>query len=363
MAIIQKHSKYGIGRETTAGTSVAPGTNFVNGAGRIPQEALIKFTEGTEFEVVRKFGGTIYRLERERFSAGKMPGAEGFSHNVNVPLLNLLLASMHGLPGTQTVPPWEFYPPASGKIWTLGDATAGDRYTFSLWHELIKASGAGAGDGYVHNLFGCVCRELTLTFPLSGGPIKMAWSAAAMDSDFEEDEQALAGYADPSEASYADLDLLAQNFKFYYSDQSDATPDRIYPDGDVVFSLSPLLSVEKRGTGKPYKLAFTEYAARVSFKFPMDSTPDGALQDFYANTFKHFYITNTVDYSDAPSAAGEILIVVRGEIETEPGVEGEGILKENVEIVSRGTMAGTTPYQVQTYEAAPAAGTWNFDLA
>lgn len=361
MAIIQKHTKYGIGREVTAGTGVAPGANFVNSAGRIPQEGFIKFTEGTELQIVRKFGGTLYRVERERFSAGKIPMAEGFSHNVNVPLLNLLLASMHGLPGTQTVSPWEFYPPQDGKVWTLGDAVAGKRYTFSLWHEMIRGTGAGGGDGYAHTLKGCVCRELTLTFPLSGGPVKMAWSAVGMDSDFEEDEQSLAAYSDPWEESYADLDLLAQDFGLYYEDQ-DTTPVQIYPDGDVSLTLSPLLSIEKRGTGKPYKLAFTEYEARLSFKLPMDSTPDAAIRDFYNNVYKHFYISNTGTYNGSPATPGKMTIYIRGEIANEPSVDGDGILKENVEIVSRGLIAGSAPYQVQTFEVAPAAGAWNFNL-
>lgn len=361
MAIIQKHTKYGIGREVIAGTSVAPGANFVNGAGHIPQESFIKFNEGTELQIVRKFTGLLYRAERERFSAGKIPMAEGFSHNVNVPLLNLLLASMHGLPGTQTTSPWEFFPPNDGKVWTVGDATAGQKYTFSLWHEMIRASGAGAGNGYVHNLIGCVCRELTLTFPLSGGPIKMAWSAVGMNSNFAADEQVLGGYSDPWEESYLDLDLLAQDFKFYYEDQG-TTPIRIFPDGDVVLTLTPLLSIEKRGTGKPYKLAFTEYEARLTFKLPMDSTPDEALLDFLANTYKHFYISNTATYNGNPLIPGQMTIFLRGDIETEPGVDGDGILKENVTLVSRGTIGGNAPYQIQTFEVAPAAGAWNFNL-
>jgi hypothetical protein len=361
MAIIQKHSKYGIGREATAGTAVAPGTGFVNAAGRIPQESFITLNEGTERAIVRKFSGLLYQSERENFSSGKNPTAEGFSHNLSIPILNLLLASSHGVPGTQTVTPWEFYPPADGLVRTIGDSVAASKYTFTLWQEKIRADGAGAGDGYAHSISGCVMKDLTLTFPLSGGPVKMAWSAQGMDSNVAADEQSLPLYTDPDESSYADIDLLAQDFTFWYDDQSDATPDQFYPDGDVVVTLTPVMSVEKRGTGKPYKIAFTEFAASVSFKLPADSLPDRGQADFIANTYKHIYITNTGTYSSVPNADGEILIVIRGDIVTAPGSEGEGIIKESVEIQSRGLVAGTTPYQFQVYEDAPAAGDWTFD--
>jgi len=356
--LTKSQSKYGVGQESTVGTAVAPGTGFLSSGGQLNLLEFVEFQSGKEFEETTQVQGKAWPSQRTLLSKGKMPKSPQMNMNVNLSILHALLGSIHYVQD-DTTNKWSIFAGSGSQIpkYKLADDVSGSNSRpLSFWHERETASGSGAGDGMVAVLKSCLLNSLTLTFPMAGGPIKVGFDVVAFDHDYEENEQSLAGYVLPA-AAY--LDHVVDDFQVYFGDDG-GTLSRIYPEGDVVVTLSPVITMEKRGTGKPYSAVVDDYRASFSFALPWDSAAD-TLQDVFDGTegggdgdepiLKELVISNTGSYSAAPDAAGEFRVNMHGRIASEPGTEGEGILRDTAEFRCEGDwLTGTPPYKFQVYE-------------
>ena len=331
MAIYVAQSEYGIALEETNGTALDPSQG-------IPQEGLITLNLGTEYANTPKMQGVPYARSNEYVDIGKMPGATGFSHNLSPQLLQYLLASMHGTPGDESTNVFTLghgdtssgYP-ATGAVYTNGSTDT--PYTISLKHQ----TGETDED---HRIGGCVCSNLTLTFPASGGPVKMGYDLVGLTSA---DSVASAG---TYTLETTGADAIASDFAFSYG-----TPDSttlFYPEGDVTINLRPELVVTRRGEEDAYKIIVHRWGGSFSFGWPWDAAADvDALSDDYTGgTFAELLIYNNL----SPDTIGEYSIKLHGRLLTPPSLEGEGIVQERAEFELLGSTT-EYPYEIKFYDS------------
>jgi hypothetical protein len=342
MAITKSQSKFAFGIEATVGTPVAAGVSVTGTNGGIAQEGFIELMAGLEYEVVEKLRGLPFRTENCVIPKGSIPSSPQFNHNLNMGVLHAILGSAHVVTAG-TGDAWQIYPKVGALQWTLGDAVgaSGER-TFTIRHEREATAAAGLNQ----YLAGCVMRSLTLTFPIEGGPVKMAWDVSAFAYDNDEDDSSAAGFTYPSQTLQ---DLIVSDFEFYFGTAD--PPSKVYPASDVVVTLTPNIVIEKRGTDAPYTIVVDGYAASFSMALAYDSAPDTLQTHFDANTLCYLTITNVGAEATAPSAAGELRINMMGKMVTEPGTEGEGILKDVGEFECEGNFASSAPpYEFKVFE-------------
>jgi hypothetical protein len=352
-------SKYRMGIESTINTLQTLGAPFADSQSGMPLDEFVEFQAGKEFEEVRKVTGLPFPCDHELLTAGAMPLTPPMNMNLSLQHLEALMASCHYV-ASDLANKWSIYPAVGTgkKVAHLNGATpTGNVRTLSLIHERETATGAGGGDGMVAVVTGAVMNSLTLTFPAgNGGPVKMGFDVRGMAHDYEEDEGALVAFLPPAGAS---IDLVCQDFAFYYGNRGGALT-RFYPATDVVVNITPVVTVEKRGGSLPRWIYVDDYLATVEFAFPWDTETD-PLQDDFDGTEgggdgdepiqKEIRIGNTGAYNTAPAAEGEFLLTCRGQIQEEPGTEGEGILRDTATMRCHGVMAtGNPPYQMQFYD-------------
>lgn len=340
---ISTSSKYGLGRENTPGTFVAPGNQMYQTKGGIPHEGFNTLNLGDQISVHPKATGLPFDAEYSRIHVGKDPSVPGFDHNIHAPILGVLLGSF--TPVSLATSLATIQPGADGIHWEYGD-TAADNMTFSVWHEPGVATSQNMVVG------GCVCNSLTLTFPQGGGPVRMAYTALGMDSDEDQAAQTAANYGYPASTV---LDHLASDFRYFYG--AAGSPAEFYPDGDVVITFSPVIQVQRRCQDKPRIISISKWLVTAQVKFPWDADSD--VHDRYDEmagvSRRHLHITNAYNsaWDDAPDAMGEWSISVLGFQDAPPDVAGEGIIGETITLNGTGqTAAAATdyPYIVKMYD-------------
>ncbi len=340
---IANRSKYGFGRENAPGTFVAPGVAMLSTKGGIPFEGFIQLDLGDMISVHQKAVGAPFDMETARLHVGKEPKAPTFEHNIHQAILGVLVASMvpYGLAASLAT-----LRPTAGRQWEYGDTDAGNM-TFSVWHEPGVATSQNMVVG------GCVCSSLALTFPQGGGPVRMAWSAAGMDSDEDQSAQTAANYGYPAVAT---IDHLASDFRYFYG--TPGSPTEFYPDADLVITFTPVLQVQRRCQDKPRLISVSRVDVTAQIKFPWDADADvhDGYDDMAAVTRRQLMITNAFDdaYDNDPDAAGEWNVSVIGHQDAAPTVDGEGIIGENVTLTGTGVSTFGTddfPFTMQMYDA------------
>lgn len=328
MATYVAQTQYGYGHETTTGTAVAITAG-------IPQEGLITFNMGDEFENTPKMQGKPYAVTNEYVNIGKMPGATGWNHNIYPVLLHRLLASMHASAGAESANVFTITPgtdPAAGATYTYGE-TPSPCYALTVKHQ------SGATGSVNHVLSGCVCTSLTLTFPAGGGPAKMSYDLTAMDSD---DAVASAGtYTLESTA----VDAIASGFTYELGVYGAAAT--VYPAGDVTITFAPEVEIMKQGEDKPYKIHLHRWGGTFSVTKPWDAAGD--VDDLYTAYASGQHFNLKVWNDETPDALGELLFDVRGRALSPATLGGEGVITETAEF----TMCGSTavpPYVIKYFD-------------
>lgn len=346
MTMISSNNKYGLGRENTPGTFVAPGNQMLSTKGGIPVEGYLQLGMGDEVSVHPKMLGLPFDVEYSRLYIGKSPSVPSMEHNIHQAILGVLVASMTGKT-TYAASLATLRPGADGVVWKLGTAGA-DNFTFTVYHE----PGSAVSDNMA--VGGCVCAGLTLTFPQGGGPVRMSWSALGMTSAYEQAAQAAGNYGYPAATT---LDHLASEFRFFIG--ASGSPVEFYPDGDVVVTITPTIQVQKRTRNSPQLISISKYAVTATFTWPWDADADvnKYLAFVPTETLRHLHITNsyTSAWGDAPDAAGEWSLSVLGQQEAPPSTGGEGIIGETVTLNGIGGSGGSTydwPFIFKIYDAA-----------
>jgi hypothetical protein len=323
-------SKYGLGYESTNGTGVAPSVG-------IPQEGLITLGLGDEYENTPKFQGKPYAVTNEYVHIGKMPSASGFSHNLSPYILNRLLASMHGTPGDETT-----------NVFVIGTNAAGDAYPSqgvaythggtTYPYTLTAVHTTGAAGAVDHRIEGCVCSNLTLTFPAAGGPVKMAYDLVGSESEVLDATGTFT-------LETTGQDAIASDFTFEYGPFG--SDDPFYPTGDVVITLTPEIEVLKRGESRPYSIIVHKWGGSFSFNLPWDAAGD--VNDLHeAYTDGEFF--NLKVWNDStPDAVGEYYFNMRGRLLSPPTLGGDGLIHEAAEFTICGDVSNI-PYTITYFD-------------
>lgn len=322
-------SRWGLGREQVPGTAVATGNQMKDTKGGIPIESFVSPDLGDMISIHPKMLGFPYDTERSRIHVGKEPKIPTMEHNVHTNILGVVLASM--CPWTHAADVSTLKPIQAGQIvWTYGNSAV-TNFTFTVWHEV--GNSAGSHSVYIS---GCACTGLTLTFPQSGGPVRMSWEAVGMDSDEDQATQTDLPFEYPTASM---TDLLASSFRYFYG--TVGSPTEIYPDSDVVITLTPTIQVQRRCQDKPRVISVSRWTATAAFTFPWDADSDvhDRYQEHHDVTRAQLYISNATGggaFDVDPDALGELTLCVQGYQDEAPGLGGEGILGEQVRLVGTG---------------------------
>lgn len=318
-------SKYGVGYETVTGTAVDPSQG-------IPQEGLVTLGLGDEYANTPKFQGKPYAVDNEYVHIGKMPTVSGMVHNLSPLLLNRLLASMHGTAGSEAANVFTLNTPSDGVVYT--DGTTED-YALSFKHE------SGASGSVNHRIAGCICSELTLTFPSAGGPVKMAYSLVGIDSS----DAVGAGGTYTLETTGADA--IASDFTYELGPKDSEAA--FYPTGDLVIKFTPTIEVMKRGEANPRTIAVHKWGGTFSLNWPWDAAGD--LNDMYEAYANGELFELKVYNDETPDAVGEYLFNVHGRLLSPPQLGGSGVIEEQAEFTMCGNIS-TVPYTITYFDSA-----------